>query len=88
MTRHRVLAVVVALLSAGWIVPLLLGVDAYLSFWQAEGWPLLLGKHSGNSFPFVHFAAQYLRVAFAWLGVIVFFWAYTGCVALGRGRSA
>ena len=88
MTRHRVLAVVTALLSAGWTVPLLLGVDSYLSFWQAEGWPLLLGKQPGNSFPFVHFAAQCLRVAFAWLGVVVFFWAYMGCIAFRRGRAA
>jgi hypothetical protein len=88
MTRHRVLAVIAALLSAGWIAPLLLGVDAYLSFWQVEGWPLLRGERPLNSFPFLAFSGQCVRVALVWLGLVVFFWSYMGCVALARRRAA
>lgn len=78
MTRHRIFAAIVALLSAGWIAPLLLGVNAYLSFWQAEGWPLLRGEEPMNSFPFLSFSAQCIRVALVWFGFVVFFWSYMG----------
>jgi len=40
------------LFSAGWRVPLALGVDIRLSFRQLEAWPLLSGVPRGNTFAF------------------------------------
>ncbi|RNF83589.1 hypothetical protein EER27_09350 [Lysobacter psychrotolerans] len=86
MTRHRFFPVAVAVLSAGWLVPLWMGVDIYLTFWQIEGWPLLRGEHPGNSFSFIQFAASCFKVSFVWLGMVICFWSYVGYAAFTRSR--
>jgi hypothetical protein len=88
MTKHRIFAFLVAFLSAGWLVPLWLAVSTYLSFWRAEGWPLLQGKNPANSFPYLDFAQDCVLVSAVWLGVVVFFWAYIGYTAFVRRRAA
>jgi len=89
MTQHKAIRFLVAIFSAGWLIPLWLAVHTYLSFWQAEAWPLLLGQHPMNSFPFIHFADQYFSITFVWLAVVVFGWSYAGYAAfIGRRRSA
>jgi len=88
MTRQRVLAVLVALFSAGWLFPFWLGVETYLSFWQVEAWPLIAGQHPGNSFPFIQFARDCFKWAFLWLGTVLAFWSYTGFSAFTRRRAA
>jgi hypothetical protein len=89
MTQHKARGFLVALLSAGWLFPLWLAVHAYLSFWQAEAWPLLQGQHPLNSFPFIHFAEQCFGIACAWLAAVVFGWSYAGYAAfMGRRRAA
>jgi hypothetical protein len=89
MIRHKVLGVLIAIISAGWLFPLGLGVESYLDFWQSEGWPLLLSQqHPTNSFPYIHFAAQCFRWAFLWLAVVVFGWSYATYIAFNRSRAA
>ena len=88
MTQHKAKGFLVAFLSAGWLFPLWLALHTYLSFWQAEVWPLLQGRHTINSFPFIHFADQCLSISFAWLAMVVLGWSYAGYVAfVGRPRA-
>lgn len=76
MLRQRLVGCLIALASVGWLVPMWLGVDTYLSFWQAEAYPLLLHEDPLNSFPFLRFASNCFAVAFLWLGVVGFGWSY------------
>lgn len=87
MTERKTIGVLVAVLSAGWLVPLWLAVDTCFTFWQREAWPLLQGQHPVNSFPFTHFAWQCFCVAFAWLAAVVLLWSYAGYVALVRRKA-
>lgn len=86
MTKHTIVAIAVAIFSAGWLLPLALSVSSYLSFWQSEGWPLLLGRPRVNSFPFLSFAHDAFLIAIAWLGVVILFWSYLGYSAWSRHR--
>ena len=89
MTQLKAIGFLVAIASTGWLVPLWLAVHAYLSFWQAEAWPLLQGQHPMNSFPFIRFAEQCLGMTFVWLAVVVSCWSYAGYAAfIGRRRAA
>ena len=88
MTQSKILAILVAIFSAGWLFPLWLGVETYLSFWRVEGWPRLLGENPGNSFTFFPFASSCFQLAFLWLGLVVTFWAYLGFTAYLRRRAA
>lgn len=76
MKQHRLFSIVVAIISVGWLIPLWLGVDTYMSFWHAEVLPRLLGESPANSFPYIAFAASCFKVAFLWLGLVICFWAY------------
>ena len=84
----RALAILVALLSAGWLFPIWLGAYTYLSFWQSEGWPLLRGEHPANSFPFLPSAITFFQVGFAWLAIVILFWSYLGFAHFVRGHKA
>ncbi|WP_075575221.1 hypothetical protein [Lysobacter antibioticus] len=84
MTRKRLQAILVALFSAGWLIPLALGVDIWLNFWQLEAWPLLSGVPRGNSFPFIDAAKDCLRWALLWLGAVIAFWSYRAFTATAR----
>ena len=86
--RRRLIGAVVALLSAGWLFPMWLGVSTYLSFWSLEGGPMLLGRETGHSFPFLAFAGDCFSWGFAWLGVVVVFWSYLGFSAFLRQGEA
>ena len=77
MLRQRLVGCLIALASVGWLVPMWLGLDTYLTFWKAEAYPLLLRVEQPlNSFPFLDFASDCFAVAFLWLGVIGFAWSY------------
>lgn len=79
MFYQRLLRVFVGLFSAAWLLPLGLGVNAYLRFVQAELLPLLTGHHyPQNSFPFLAFSRECFTVAFIWLGLVIMAWAYWG----------
>ncbi len=84
MQSSRVIRTLVALLSAGWLVPSWLGVDSCLSFMKSETWPLLSGKQPLNSFPFLEFSSNCLMIAFVWLAVVLLSWSYLAFTALTR----
>lgn len=87
MFYQRLLKILVGLFSAAWLLPLGLGVNAYLRFVQAELLPLLTGHHYPlNSFPFLAFSRECFAVAFIWLGLVLMVWAYWG-FGLIRTRS-
>ncbi|MDR6992624.1 hypothetical protein [Luteimonas sp. 3794] len=88
MRRHTFFAIAAALLSAGWLFPLWLGMETSFSFWQMEGWPRLLGERPGHSFPFLSFASDCFRIAFFWLGAVLLFWSYLGARAYLRTCAA
>jgi hypothetical protein len=88
MTKQRPLAAIVALVSAGWLVPLGLGIDGYLEFWRVEARPLIAGERPLNSFPFIEFSRSCFTVAFVWLGLVIVFWSYVGVSAFIRRREA
>ncbi len=74
--KARIAKAFIALLSAGWLVPLWLGIDTYLTFVRVEVWPLLEGQRPLNSFPFLDFTARCMAVSLVWLGFVIVFWAY------------
>ena len=78
------LRAIVALLSAGWLIPMWLGVSALLDFVEVELWPLLLQQPKLNSFPFIGFAERCFAIGFLWLGVVIAAWAWVGVAARQR----
>lgn len=68
----------IVLLSTGWLLPLYLSVSSYLSWANAEAWPLLTGGHPHNSFPYLAFSQQALAIGFCWLAVAIGFWSVFG----------
>jgi hypothetical protein len=66
----------IALLTAGWLVPMWLGLATVLDFIELELWPLLLEQPKLNSFPFIRFAGQCFAAAFLWLGGVIAGWAW------------
>ena len=88
MNRRRAIGLIVAVFSAGWIAPLWLGIDTYLTFWEIEAWPLIAGKQPGNSFQFISFARDCFTWSLVWLAAVVVFWSYLGFQAVTDRRSA
>ena len=75
----------IALASAGWVVPMWLGCWTALQFVELELMPVLMQQPRLNSFPFVDSAIDCFIVGFLWLGAVVASWAWVGA---GRLRSA
>ena len=76
--KSKTVRFLLALLSAGWLVPLWLGVWSYLDFMQSEIWPAVLGHPKMTSFPFLHVTKGSFTIAFGWLGFVILFWSYRG----------
>ncbi len=83
MNLRKLLAIFVVLISTGWLVPLWLGLQSYLSWLQLSD----TQRHM-FSFPHLYFAENCILVAFVWLGVALAFWSYVGYIALGHHRAA
>ena len=76
MLRQRLVGLLIALASVGWLVPIWLGVESYVAG-QVEVYRLLLHvKQPLNSFPFLHFSTDCFAVGFIWLGFVGFGWSY------------
>ena len=86
--QQKAIAILVAILSAGWLIPLWLGVSTYLEFWRLEAWPFLVGQRPLNSFPFLAFSRSCFAVSFIWLGMVIATWAYVAFNALVSRRAA
>ncbi|ROU06469.1 hypothetical protein [Lysobacter enzymogenes] len=86
--KRRLSSALVAVFSAGWLLPIWLGVATYLDFWRAEVLPRMDGTLIGNSFPFLDFSKQCIGWGLAWLAAALAFWAYLGFSTLLRARAA
>lgn len=84
MTKTVWFRALIALLSAGWLLPMWLGVSTLLEFVELELWPLLLQQPKLNSFPFIDFAGKCFSIAFLWMGLAVAAWAWVALGALQR----
>lgn len=74
------IALMIGSLSAGWIVPLYLGVAAYLTGFEH----LLRGTENQNSFPYFLFAGGALRFGFMWCLASAIWWMTYGVYRLLR----
>lgn len=84
MTRRGWARALIALLSAGWLLPMWMAAWTMLEFIELELWPLLLQQPKLNSFPFLDFAGDCLTVAVLWLGLVIAGWAWVAVGALQR----
>jgi hypothetical protein len=69
-----IVAVLIGVLSAGWIVPLYLGASAYLAGFEH----LLRGTEGENSFPYFSFGSGALRIGAVWCLVSAVYWTTYG----------
>ena len=82
--RRILLAILIGLLSSGWLVPLYLGISSYMG--GIEG--ILRKEEMANSFPYFEFAGQAVRLG-TWWGVIAMGgWAAVGAHRLLGGRNS
>lgn len=80
--------VFVVAFSIGWLAPMWLATWLFVDFWQAEGWPRLLGQQPGNSFEWFRPTKGCLNLGFAWLTAVIAYWSWVGASAIARGRTA
>ena len=81
--KQRLIGLVVALASVGWLVPLWLGAYSCLELWRVEISPLLAHTQPPlHSFPYLEFATNCFALAFIWLSLVGFCWAYAIAVWL------
>jgi hypothetical protein len=76
MHRSKLIGCLIALASVGWLFPLWLGVESYISG-QLEVFRFLLHVEQPlNSFPLLGFSVNCFAVAILWLGVVGLGWSY------------
>jgi hypothetical protein len=81
--------IAICILSAGWLLPLWLGVSAFLGFCDAEVLPLLYGHHPLNSFPYIHFTQQCIGCSLFWLAIVILYWSWMLSAAVRHdGKTA
>lgn len=78
---------VIVAASVGWLAPLWLGVETTLTYLNIEVEPRLSGETPGNSFPFISFARDCLKLAFVWLALVVLAWSSAGAMHMTRSRA-
>lgn len=75
---RALIAILIGVLSTGWILPIYLAANAYLGGFQH----LLRGTEDQNSFPFFHFGGQALWIGSMWCLVSAVSWATYGAYRL------
>jgi hypothetical protein len=70
------LRILIAMFSAGWLLPLWLSANSMFTFFNVELWPRLRGENPLNSFPFVHFSERAFTVSCVWLAAVIVFWTW------------
>jgi hypothetical protein len=74
--NSKAVRALVALFSAGWLIPLWVSVRTYLDFMQFEIRPAVLGHPEMNSFPFLNTSKNTFTIACVWLGMVILFWSH------------
>lgn len=62
--------------SIGWVFPLWMASWLFIDFWQTEGWHLLMGKGTPNSFDWFGSIKECLHIGFAWLAISAAYWVW------------
>ena len=65
---------VIFILSTGWLIPALYGLDNLQSWISLELIPILQNKPLLNSFPYNEFGLMLLRTSLIWLGLVISAW--------------
>ena len=73
--KSKLVRTAVALLSAGWLIPLWLSVQFHLDFLRLELWPRVAGQPVLNSFPYLSASSTLFSTACVWLGLVILFWS-------------
>jgi hypothetical protein len=71
-----IIRLLLALFSAGWILPMWLAVFEWLKYWNREFLPESRGNPPLDSFPHAIFATDLFTVACIWLALVIFYWAW------------
>ena len=79
MQLTKAKAILSALLSAGWVVPLYYAAYTYGSYCAQEVVPVLKGEAIHDSFPHLLFATNLVQFVLIWLGLVIMVWAYVAC---------
>lgn len=93
MTRLKVY--ILAVLSAGWLIPLWASVGAFLNYVDLTVRPEIVGTGFKTSFPFLQASRFFFAVAAIWLACVIVAWsvflikalAATARVAENKGVS-
>ncbi|MFO1474656.1 MAG: hypothetical protein U1F20_09180 [Lysobacterales bacterium] len=64
-----ILAILMAVLSMGWIFPMWLGTTMYLQAWQSEGWAPIAWPSAYEFSRFLYEAKTAFEIAFCWLAL-------------------
>jgi len=83
LTRLKVY--ILAVLSAGWLIPLWASVGAFLNYVDLTLRPEIVGTGFKTSFPFLQASRFFFAVAGIWLGCVIFAWAAFLLKALTAG---
>ena len=75
---RALIAILIGVLSTGWILPIYLAARAYLKGFEY----LLRGTEGQNSFPFFHFGGEALWIGSMWCLVSAVSWATYGAYRL------
>jgi len=74
--RIGLIAIVVGLVSAGWVVPLFWSIRFAVRWCQLEASPVVYGtERTVNSFPFLTASRDMAEIACIWAGVVSFAWS-------------
>ncbi len=68
--------ILIAIVSAGWLLPLWMSASVMFQFLSAEVLPRLAGQGPINTFPYVQFSEQAFTAASIWLGAVIMYWAW------------
>jgi hypothetical protein len=68
--------ILIAIFSAGWLLPMWVAGSTLLAFLEVEAWPAWRGEQPANSFPHLRFASHAFAVGSAWLAAVLAWWAW------------
>lgn len=74
--KNVFLKIIIAILSAGWLLPFAFGLDCYMSFVERDLPWLSQGRGSYNSFPMMETSRLCMKVTAIWLAFVIIFWAF------------
>ena len=74
--KNTFLRVIIAVWSAGWLLPFAFGIDCYMSFVEHDLPWLSQGRGSYNSFPMMYMSRVCIKITALWLALVIIFWTF------------